>query len=317
MNKPTLKVLSIVTQMEAGGAQGAAMRMTKELRSRGYLAETCFLYVKRPTYVGEECISIILDRNIKSILDYVSIFVKLSLYIREEKPDIVLTYTHYANILGHLASRFLKVPIRVATQRNPSSSYPSLARMTDLLIGSLGFYTKNIAVSETVRNSFSSYPRQYREKMCVVYNGISPHRSAMTKKEARASFNLPQEVLLIINVARLAHQKNQVLLIKILSILPNVHLAIAGDGELKEFLEDKAKELNVENRTHFLGEVSPKKVADFLATGDLFAFPSIYEAFGFSLVEAMLLGLPVVASDISALQEVLGASTGERTTPTP
>jgi glycosyltransferase involved in cell wall biosynthesis len=311
MNKSPLTVLSIVTQMEAGGAQGAAMRVSEELRNRGYLAETCFLYVKRSTYLHEDHVSTILNGNIKSVIDYIYILINLFFYVRKKKPDVILTYTHYANVLGHIVSRLSGIPVRVATQRNPSSSYPRLARALDVIIGSTGFYTRNIAVSEAVKDSFSSYPQRYREKMCLVYNGISPQRSTLSKAEARASFNLPQEVPLIVNVARLANQKNQILLIKLVSMLSNAHLAIAGDGELKEFLQDQAEEMNVHSRTHFLGEIPPRKVADFLATGDLFAFPSIYEAFGFSLVEAMLSGLPVVVSDISALQEILGTSSGD------
>lgn len=60
-----------------------------------------------------------------------------------------------------------------------------------------------------------------------------------------------------------------------------------------------------------LGEVSPQEIGNFLLAGDVFVFPSHYEAFGFAMVEAMAVGLPVIASDIKALRDVLVENEGK------
>ena len=86
----------------------------------------------------------------------------------------------------------------------------------------------------------------------------------------------------------------------------DVFLAIAGDGELREQLELLARRRQVGDRVYFLGELMPSDVPDFLRAGDVFVFPSRFEAFGFALVEAMMMGLPVIASDIDAHREVVG-----------
>lgn len=307
MSKP-LRIVNIITQMEAGGAQGAAIRVAAELRRRGHEAETWFLYLKRPTYVEHEGVRVLLERQPTKVNSYTYIFNKLIRDIQTFKPDGVITYTHYANVLGQIAALIAGVPARVASQRNPSWSYPKAARYLDQVIGSLGIYTANIAVSHAVYESFNSYPKSYGQRLRIIYNGVSPKESSLDKIEARTKFNLPEQSPLVVNVGRLAHQKNQEVLIKALCLLPAVHLAIAGDGELRESLMQQALDLGVKKRVHFVGEIPPENIPDFLRTGDIFTFPSHFEAFGFALVEAMHVGLPVIASDIPALAEVLSKS---------
>ena len=100
-------------------------------------------------------------------------------------------------------------------------------------------------------------------------------------------------------------------MLRALPFLAEVHLAIAGDGELRQILVQKALALGVQDRIHFLGEVAPTDIPDFLRAGDLFAFPSRWEGFGVAVVEAMHAGLPVIASDIPALREVVRGADGE------
>lgn len=307
-NKDVLRIVNIVTQMEGGGAQGAAMRVAAELRQHGHVAETWFLYLKSPTYIGQEGVRVLLEHRPRSPQDYVKIFMALIRELRLFKPDGAITYTHYANILGQIAALIVGVPARVATQRNPSWTYPILARCLDFIIGCLGIYTTNICVSHSINDTFKSYPKPYVQRLHTVYNGIAPQESPLDQIEARTKFGLPTQVPLVISVGRLVYQKNQEVLLKALYLLPTVHLAIAGGGELQESLIQKALSFGIKDRVHILGEISPSEIPDFLRTGDIFAFPSRFEAFGFALVEAMHIGLPVIASNIPALAEVLDES---------
>ncbi len=310
MNHRALRIVNIVTQMEGGGAQAAAIQIAAELRRRGHLSETWFLYLKRPTYVGEEGVRVMFDSQRKKLADYLYIFMALNRQLRIFNPDGVITYTHYANGLGQISALLAGVPARVASQHNPAWTYPRMARYLDWAIGSLGVYTTNIAVSRSVCESFANYPKSYLSRLQLVYNGIYLRESSLSQIEARIKFGLPQSVPLAINVGRLAYQKNQQVLLKAICWLPNVHLAIAGDGELREELRQQVLTLGIGERVHFLGEISPSDIADFLRTGDIFAFPSHFEAFGLALIEAMSAGLPVIASDIPALKEVLGGVLG-------
>jgi glycosyltransferase involved in cell wall biosynthesis len=66
-----------------------------------------------------------------------------------------------------------------------------------------------------------------------------------------------------------------------------------------------AAELGVTDRVHFMGEVAPDRIGDFLAALDVFVFPSLAETFGLAAVEAAQAGVPVVANDLPVLREVL------------
>ncbi len=85
----------------------------------------------------------------------------------------------------------------------------------------------------------------------------------------------------------------------------NVHLIILGDGELKEHLEEVSKNNNLDKRVHFVGNVAPKEVYNYLAKADVFCRPSLSEGLGNAFLEAMLSGLPVVATKVGGIPDFL------------
>jgi glycosyltransferase involved in cell wall biosynthesis len=105
--------------------------------------------------------------------------------------------------------------------------------------------------------------------------------------------------------------KNHGALIEALALLSDVHVALAGVGPEQEALLSLAGKRRVEDRLHLVGEVPPARIFEFLAAGDVYAFPSVTETFGLACVEAAISGLPVVANDLAVLREVLTAEDGE------
>lgn len=300
-----MKVITVITQMEGGGAQNASIRMAQELRKRGHQAETCFLYVKRGVYSGYDHVKVMSPTAPRGPLDYLRIFASFVGYVRSERPDAIIGFTYYANIFGAVAGLLAGVKLRVASQRNPSWTYPRAGRVLDRIVGSLGGYTGNIAVSRAVLDSFAAYPASYLKKMTVVHNGI-PHREAtLPRIEARKRYGLPLHDKLLVTTGRLSFQKNHEVLLRAIAGLPEVHLAIAGGGELEEELRRLRDALGMQERVSFVGELHPEEIPEFLSAGDLFVFPSRFEAFGFSVMEAALAGMPLLVSDIPALREIL------------
>ena len=301
-----MKVINLITHMEAGGAQANAIRMSQQMRKRGIDAETWFIYKKFDTYINEPNVSIIHDAPPTNIFHALKIFFKIIKLLRKHKLDGVITYSHYSNVLGSIAAKFSGIKKRVSTLQNPVSAYPKSARIIDRLLGPTGFYTSIIAVSETVKKSCDLYPESYKKRIHVIYNGVPKRLSSLTKEEARKKFNLNiSDNRLLINVGRLHPQKNQQLLINLMPLLTGYHLAIAGDGMLRDKLTTLASNLNVLDRVHFMGELLPGDIPDFFKCGDMFVFPSIYEGFGLAIFEAAYNGLPTVASNIPSSIEVL------------
>ena len=300
-----MKVVQLVTQMEAGGAQRVAMLLFEALRQRGYDSEVWFLYLKRPTYKNVVGVRTLLEHK-PSPLDYLKISIRLQQLLRSHHPDVIISHTHYANIMGQSIARLCSVPHRIAVQHSPVENYPKVAKWVDRILGSTDFYSANIAVSQVVIDSLASYPSKYQKYLSKIYNGIPDVSRKNSLATIRARWNLPEHVPLLIHVGRLAQVKNQSTLIKTLLHLPDAHLILIGEGELRAELEQQVATLQLTQRVHFLGEMNSEDVFDLLAISNVFVFASLYEAMPMAIVEAMGLGIPIVAGDIPATREVIG-----------
>lgn len=112
---------------------------------------------------------------------------------------------------------------------------------------------------------------------------------------------------ILLYVGRLASEKGIERLRPVLERMPNVHLAIVGDGPHRQVLEDSFQG----TRTVFTGYMHGNTLAEAYASADAFLFPSVTETLGLVLFEAMASGLPIVAADSPPTREVLeGGSAG-------
>lgn len=300
-----MKIAQLVTQMETGGAQRVCLSISEALETEQYVVENWFLYLKRQSHYDMPNIKVFLPRK-PSLLDYVVILSKLWKSISTDPPDVFITHTYYASILGQLMASLCGVSIRIAVQHNPVDSYPALARWLDRFMGSAGFYSYNVAVSQTVMDSLYQYPDSYKERVVKIYNGIPIIKVTESPDIVYAAWNLPEKVPLLINIGRFSHQKNHYTLIRALEKIPEVHLLLIGDGDLRSELKKLVEELNLQKRVHFLGELKPENVVQLLSVASIFVFPSLFEAMPIAAMESMSLGLPIVASDIPALRELIG-----------
>lgn len=144
----------------------------------------------------------------------------------------------------------------------------------------------------------------------VVHSGIDLRRidQAPERREAlREEFEVPDDCALIANVAHCADHKGQVYLVEampeILKAHPNVRAAIVGDGELRESLMERAKELEVFDKMIFPG--FRNDVPSILKALDIFVMPSHMEGLGTSVLDAMAARLPVVGTEAGGMPEML------------
>jgi len=299
-----MKIIQLVTQMEAGGAQRVAYLLKNEFEQRGYDSSLWFLYTKRPAYARLPRVYSLLDHP-PSLVDYFRVFIRLVRLIFTERPDVLITHTHYANVLGHVLSTLLCVRNRIAVQHNPTHTYPRAARIADRLVGTIGVYSRNVAVCRTVTDSISHYPHTYRKRVATVFNGIPEPAPGAPRDKTRQRWNIPLEVRLLVNVGRFSLQKNQEFLIRLIQGDINLHLLLVGDGELRGSIQSLAAQLRVIDRVHFTGEVNSDDVCSLISAGDIFVLPSRYEAASIALLEAMMLGIPIISNDIPSTQEFL------------
>ena len=298
-----MKILQIVTQMEAGGAQKVAHLLHCGFRAQGEDSELLFLYTKRPFYQGFEGVSSLLPHP-PSVAGYLQITNRLNRKLRKARPDVLITHTHYANLMGQVLAAAAGVRQRIAVHHNPLPTYPAVARVVDRILGRFGAYSHMVVVSDAVLRTLEPYPAGYTRRVTRIYNGVAFSQSTST--DVRAASHIPSNVALLVTVGRLSRQKNHVTLLKALKEVPDAYLAIIGDGELSEDLQRQSESLQISDRVRFTGEIPSEDVSSWMRAADLFVFPSLWESMGIAVLEAMHAGLPVIASDIPAMQEVLG-----------
>jgi glycosyltransferase involved in cell wall biosynthesis len=183
--------------------------------------------------------------------------------------------------------------------------------------------TAGIAISEALRRFMIDIEFAPPHKIHTVPYGFDPAEmpSADTRKEVlRRALDLPQDSFIFGSVCRLVPQKGLIHALHALAglnadlTLRPAHYVIAGDGPLRDSLSQAAATLGVTERVHFLGWRGDAR--QLYAAFDAFLMPSLWEGFGLVALEAMAAGLPILASQVSALPEIiLEGETGYLTPP--
>ena len=162
-------------------------------------------------------------------------------------------------------------------------------------------YSRIVCISQGVKQSLAGHLRRLDKKVVVIHNGIDLGRFSAGPEAGPA----PEQGRVVACVANLLPYKGQEVLIRATPLLPgDVGVALAGRGPLEQKLRALARELGVQERVRFLGYV--EDVASIFRTARICAIPSQWEGFGLAAVEAMASGVPVVASRVPGLAEVVG-----------
>ncbi|HMH18494.1 MAG TPA: glycosyltransferase family 4 protein [Burkholderiales bacterium] len=150
---------------------------------------------------------------------------------------------------------------------------------------------------------------RYGRATSVVYNGVDVERFRVVERDPslRRRWDVPANARLIVSTGRLVGWKGLRIIVSAMPRLPgDVHYLVIGAGTEAESLRAHASALGVADRVHLIGRVEHPELPEVLSQADIYVQPSIgEESFGISVVEAMACRLPVLASDIGALPEVV------------
>jgi len=166
-----------------------------------------------------------------------------------------------------------------------------------------------IAVSDAVRAGLLSCGVS-AERVTVVRDGVEVERFARVAgdpAETRRSLGLEAHERIVLQVGHLGEEKGQRALIAATPAIrakrSDVRVVIVGEGALRQSLERQAESLGVAPAVLFSGFRPPEEIPRILQVADVFAFPSVQEGLGSSLLEAMAAGLPIVATRIGGIGE--------------
>lgn len=237
------------------------------------------------------------DRQLKALP-------KLVPFLKEHKPDIILTaieHMHIMTVLARLASGS-KVK-HLAVQHNPLSQQAKRPGLTFKILPVLYRFLLPLAngiaaVSKGVADDLSARAGIARSRIDVCYNGVVDARfDGLSEGELPPAWPETTSPLLI-NVGRFARQKDQQTLLRAFALVrsqPSPELVLLGGGEDEGRLRELARELGVDQRVHFLGYCANPLPA--IKAADVFVLSSIYEGHPLVLLEALALGTPVVSTN--------------------
>lgn len=302
---PKLHVLLAQTQAENAGAQEISRLLGAGLTARGYRVTNLFFFRKSDSFDEPPDTLYCAPSRPGNPVALLRMLWRLGRHISTTKPDAVLTFQHFGNVIGGGVTRLVSRAPVVANQVSSALSMSWPVRAADIVMGSLGFFDRITLNSQDMQREYSRYPAAYRSRMVHVPHGFDDKALTLSKESARQKFNLPPDRVLLGCAARLHPHKRLDVAIRVLPDQPSWHLALAGQGADEARLRRLADELKVSDRLHLLGEIAPRQMADFLASLDVFVFPTQAETFGLAAVEAANAGVPSVVTDLPVLREVL------------
>jgi len=243
---------------------------------------------------------------------------KLASLIKKQNIRIIHAHNATAWFYATWASILSGVPI-VYTEHDRSFPTPLRLKYFHYFFGKHAAAV--IAVSKAVKENLEKY--EHIKNVKVIYNGIDPDlfkpASIEEKVLKKRELGLNENDFVLGNVGRMDYLKNQRILIEVLSelkkIFPQIKLILVGGGEEEQNLKYLAIKRGIENDVIFLGQRSD--VNQILKAFDIFVFPSLTEGLPLVVIEAMATGLPVVASYVGGIPElVVHGETGFLVSPT-
>ena len=248
---------------------------------------------------------------------------ELARYLRTRRPDVVVPAIFHMSLCTLLAARVVRprVPV-VVTHHNQLTLYArhgahAKDRVVPWLVrAGYPFADRVVAVSEGVADDLASVTRLRRSAIDVVYNPVDADR---VRAAAQAPVEHPwlagKTHPVLVAAGRLTTQKDFATLLRAVALLDvDVRLVVLGAGELRPELERLARHLGVADRVDFPG-FAPNPYPSYRAA-DAFVLSSRWEGLPTVLVEALVLGVPVVATDCpSGPAEILAGGRWGRLVP--
>jgi glycosyltransferase involved in cell wall biosynthesis len=230
---------------------------------------------------------------------------RLAVHFATRRVDVVHTHNPMAMTYGAPAGKIARTVVvhskhgeNMVGRSRQLRLRQAISRLTDAFV----------AVSPTTADAARASRDVDERKLRVIPNGIDVtrfQRNEASRRASRRELGIPEDAWVVGTVGRLAPEKNQVILVQALSewLGARTRLVIVGEGRQRETIERAIGAAGVGEWVHLTG--ARQDVPQLLASFDVFALPSISEGLPLVLLEAMATGLPVVASDVGGIPDVV------------
>ena len=299
--KTEIRVLQVINSLNAGGAESLLKNFVIESKKHQvFNVEICVLY-SSGIFKDEVKKAGIRVRHLNLSTKYdLRGIIRLINLIRQGKYDIVHVHLFPASIFVAITSLFLPNDIYyVFTEHSEYNRRRSLVIFKILDRFTYSRYNKIICIGNKVCTSLIEWLPRVKGKALVINNGVPIPE---LNKEI-----LPK-IYDVLFVGRLEKVKGIDFLLEAIAILKVKYnkffkVALVGDGPLKEKLKELFKKLKIEDQVKFLG--IQKDVGKFMRSSKIFVLQSRWEGFGLVIIEAMSNMVPVIASNVGGIPEII------------
>lgn len=314
------RIALCITGLDVGGAEQCCTQLALGLRDRGFEPLVVALQ-GRPATGRDRLVAALEAANLgvhflgaRRTADAPRALARLTNLLRSERPSLLQTFLHHANLLGRLAARRAGLTpvvcgLRVAERRSRARLW--FDRVTSRWVDHYVAVSRDVAAFSQTEGGLAA------ERISVIPNGVDFARFDLAEPIDLATLGFAPARRAILYLGRLDPQKRVDWLLRlaprIFERLPEHDLMLVGDGPQRSALQKLSQDLGIALRVHFVGTLGD--VPRILRASDVLALPSGWEGMPNVVLEAMAAGRPVVATRVEGVRELLGDRVEEQSAP--
>jgi glycosyltransferase involved in cell wall biosynthesis len=294
-----VRVLHVIAEMGAGGAESLVVQLTRDGRAMGWDSAVASAGGRRADELRADGVRLYaVPLTHRRSLGVVRAARAARRAVSTERPDAILAHNVGSTVVAGLAARSLRhrPPVVAVFHGVSAADYPSATRLLDR------FPDHVVPVSQAVADRLRT--AGLRGRMTVIPNAVTPPELPPADR-ARRELDLPDGTPVALCLARLVPQKRHDVLLRAWAGVPApAQLLVAGNGPLRSELEQLTAALGLTDRVRFLGQRSD--IGRLLAAADVTTLASDWEGLPIAVLESLGAGRPVVATAVDGVAGAVG-----------
>ncbi len=304
-----IKIMHVIHSLDIGGLENGVVNLINTMDRNRFAHAICCISQsgRNAEKLNGQDVSIYEMR--KGERSELLLPLKLARLFKKNQIDIVHT-RNWGAVDGIIGAILARIPIIIHGEhgRDMTDSDGSNKKRNFIRKLSSYFVFHYITVSNDLREWLITFVGINEKKIQTIYNGVDTIKfNPGNKYHIREEYGYNSEDIIIGTVGRLDRVKDQQLLIRAFAQLKskyhNITLLIIGNGPCRESLENLARDLGIKQNVSFLGMRSD--VPELLKLMDIFVLPSIFEGISNTILEAMAMGLPVIATNVGGNSDLV------------
>lgn len=294
-----MKILYVITGLTLGGAEKVVCTLADEMVKRGHEVKIAFLKGRVEVFPQNKEIELI-NLELNSTLSFLKASCKYKKLVKDFMPDVIHAHMVHANIFARI-NQIYHIKVTLICSAHSSNEGGKIRMLAYGMTNFLSHLNTNVSIEAT--EAFIKKGAFNQKNIVTVYNGVD-----LIKFNNKGTVIEKKNKKVCLSVGRLNVQKDYFNLLNAITlidkvILNDVEFHIVGEGELRCEIEQKIKELNLEDKVTLLGMRSD--IPDLLNNADFFILSSKHEGLPTVLIEAMACKCFVIATDCGGSAEIM------------